>query len=122
MSCLRALSPHIVTATKSLAQRAAFSSALSLGTLSLGALSLVGTAACSKAPADGDCEKLLLHLVELEVNSGLASESDREKHKLELVGGSRAVFVKRCNEELKAKQVRCSLKAKTSEELDACDG
>lgn len=110
MSCLRALSPHIETA-KSLAQRAAF----------LGALGLVGSAACSKAPADGDCDKLLLHLVEIEVNAGVASEADRAKHKLDLADGSRASFVKRCNEELKGDQVTCSLKAKTAEELEACD-
>jgi hypothetical protein len=110
MSCLRALSPHIVTA-KSFAQRAAL----------VGALGLVGGAACSKAPADGDCEKLLLHLVEIEVNAGLANETQRAKHKLDLADGSRTNFVKRCNEELKADQVTCSLKAKTSEELEACD-
>jgi len=110
MSCLRALSPHIVTA-KSFVQRAAL----------IGALGLVGTAACSKAPADGDCEKLLIHLVEIEVNAGLASEAERAKHKLDLADGSRTSFVKRCNEELKADQVTCSLKAKTSEELEACD-
>ena len=68
MSCFRALSPHIVTA-KSFAQRAAF----------IGALGIFGSAACSKAPADGDCEKLLLHLVEIEVKSGLASEADQAK-------------------------------------------
>jgi hypothetical protein len=111
MSCLRGLSPYIVTA-KSFVQRAAF----------VGALGLVGSSACSKAPADGDCERLLVHLVEIEVGAGLASEEDRAKHKLDLADGSRATFVKRCNEELKAVQVTCSLKAKTSEEIEACDG
>ena len=88
----------------------------------LAALTLLGSGACSKAPADGDCEKLHEHIVEIEVNNGLAAEPDRKQHKFDLSAASRANFVERCNNELKAKQVTCTLKAKTSEEIEACDG
>jgi hypothetical protein len=115
MSCFRALLPSSDFAN-SVARRRGLLAALALAGMTL------STAACSKAPAAGDCDKLLTHIVEIEVNTGLASEPDRAQHKLDLVDGSRAHFVKRCNEELKAKQVTCSLKAKTSEEIEACDG
>jgi hypothetical protein len=82
----------------------------------------LGASACSEVPADGDCEKLLLHLVDVEVNSGTASEADRAKHKTRLTEETREAFVERCNNDLKASQVTCSLKAKTAEEIEACDG
>lgn len=115
MSCFRALLPSSVSA-KFFARQGGLLTALALAGLTLGG------SACSQAPAEGDCDKLLTHLVEIEVNSGLASEAERAQHKLDLVDGSRANFIKRCNEELKAKQVTCTLKAKTSEEIEACDG
>lgn len=92
-----------------------------LATLALAALALTASSACSPAPADGDCERLLLHLVELEVNSGLAAEKERAQHKLSLALGSRKTFVKRCNTELKSDQVTCALKARTPAEIEACD-
>jgi hypothetical protein len=115
MSCFCASLPFLKSA-KSLARRASV-----LATLALATLALASTSACTQAPADGDCDKLLLHLVEIEVNSGLASEKDRAQHKLDLADGSRAAFVKRCNTELKADQVTCTLKAQTSAEIEACD-
>ena len=92
-----------------------------LSSLALGGLAWAASA-CSEAPADGDCDKLLLHLVELEVNAGPASQPDKVRHKASLAEESRAQFVERCNSKLKATQVACGLKATTSEELDACDG
>lgn len=92
-----------------------------LGLLALGGITL-GASACSEVPADGDCEKLLLHLVDLEVNAGPASEADRAKHKTRLSEETRTTFVERCEADLKASQVTCSLKAKSAEEVEACDG
>ena len=111
MSCFRQSLP-IFRSVKSLAKR---------GSL-LAALALFGSGACSEAPADGDCEKLLVHIVEFEVNNGLADEVNRKQHKIDLTAATRESFVERCKAELKADQVTCTLKAKTSEEIEACDG
>lgn len=110
MSCFRQSLPFL-RSVKSLAH----------GGSLLAALTLLGASACSKAPAEGDCEKLLHHLVEIEVNNGLADEPNRKKHKVNLTEAVRENFVERCNTELKAKQVTCTLKAKTSKEIEACD-
>ena len=111
MSCFRQSLP-ILRSVKSLATR---------GSL-VAALALLGSSACSQAPADGDCEKLLEHIVEIEVNNGLADEADRTQHKIDLTAAARENFLERCTNELKAVQVTCTLKAKTSEEIEACDG
>jgi len=76
---------------------------------------------CSEAPADGDCAKLHAHLVELEVNTGAAADADKAKHKTDLAEATRKTFIERCESNLKAKQVSCSLKSTNAEELEACD-
>ncbi len=113
MSCFRLSSFALA---KPLTQRISFATVLGLAGLSL------GVSACSEAPKAGDCERLLMHLVEVEVSASSAAKDKQAEHKVELADGARASFVERCNNELKAKQVTCALEAKSSEELDACDG
>ncbi|MCP4449447.1 MAG: hypothetical protein GY811_29550 [Myxococcales bacterium] len=82
---------------------------------------LAGAASCSKAPADGDCAKLFGHLLEMEAASSTASDEDKAKHKASMDATQRGEFVERCERNIKAAQVTCSLKATTPEEIDACD-
>ncbi len=78
-------------------------------------------ASCSEAPADGDCAKLFAHLVEMQEAGSKASAADKDKHRAAMETGEKAKFVARCETEIKAIQVTCSLEAKTMDDLDACD-
>ncbi len=76
---------------------------------------------CSEAPAAGDCDKLFEHLVSLEEAASSASADEKAKHRAAIGASSGAAFVKRCEENIKASQVTCSLKAQNMTELEACD-
>ncbi len=89
--------------------------------LGIGLIAAALGSACSEAPADGDCAKLFSHLVEMEAAKSKASDADKTKHKAAMDNEPRAAFVERCNTDIKAAQVTCSLKAKTLKEVDACD-
>lgn len=123
MSCFRALSPLALAKplfAKPLFRRLSPSAKVASAALALAALSF-STSACSEAPQAGDCERLLMHLVDVEVNSGSADKDKQAKHKVDLSNGARESFVERCNNDLKASQVTCALKAGSSKELDDCD-
>ncbi len=77
--------------------------------------------ACSEAPADGECAKLFAHMVDLEAAASGASDTDATKHKAAMNASERDDFVERCERNIKAVQVSCSLKAQTLEEFEACD-
>jgi hypothetical protein len=114
MSCFRVSA--IVPRARSLAKRFAPAATVAIAAMSL------GLSACSEAPAAGDCERLLMHVVDVEVGSGPAKKDKQAQHKVDLANGARETFVERCNTELKASQVTCALKAKSSKDFDACDG
>lgn len=87
----------------------------------LATLALVALSACSNAPTDAQCEKLVAHVIELELEaaktaaeaaSDLTGKLDAE------VGDSTRTF---CETQLSIEQVQCGLAAKTSAELSACD-
>lgn len=86
--------------------------------LSVALLALCG---CSNAPAAGDCDKLLTHVVDLELNGAKVEGSVRDEQGTALRTNVGERFVARCNAELPAKQVRCGLKAATREALASCD-
>jgi hypothetical protein len=84
-------------------------------------LSLVS--ACSKKPSRSDCEKLLSHVVDLELASGNAkldpkTVADQHKKVSDYVSKD---FLQSCKKDLPYDQVDCALKATTLEELSACD-
>lgn len=85
--------------------------AILLCSLSLGA--------CGDAPAAGDCEKMLSHFIDLKVAG--AAEADRpafaENLRTELGTG----YLERCERNIKGSQIKCSLKASTKAEFEACD-
>lgn len=90
---------------------------------------LLAAAACSDAPSKSDCEKLLDHLIEIEIKAGggdgeLSAEAkaDLEKQKkgvIEFASGQK--FLETCTEKMTKKSVECGLAAKTSEDVAKCD-
>jgi len=84
------------------------------------AAAMLGSA-CSEAPADGDCAKLFGHLVDMEAAASDSSDADKAKNKLVLEKEKKPEFVERCERNIKASQVTCSLKAKTLKEIEVCD-
>lgn len=118
MSCFGAST--LIASLKSASLRTASLRTAILSALALGGLALTASG-CSEAPADGDCEKLLVHLVAMEVNAGSATDAKKLEYKSTLADETRESFVERCNTKLKARQVTCSLQATTSEEVEACD-
>jgi hypothetical protein len=96
---------------------------------------IAGLAACGDAPSEGDCQKLLEHLVELEVSAGGAkppTEGDQAatdtaraeltKQKKAIVDGASAKFLEACVDKTPKSVVTCSLAAKTLDDVAKCDG
>ncbi len=100
----------------SLMSRSSLLRALSLAALAVGTLSLT---ACGDAPAEGECQKLLTHFIGLEVKA--ADEADRAKFTESLQQDIGKGFLERCERNIKASQISCSLKASTKAEFEACD-
>ena len=100
-------------------------------TASLLLCSLLATAAlgaCSDAPSKSDCEKLLDHLIDLEMKSGGSGEvtadmkKDLDKQRTairEFAAGQK--FLETCTEKTPKKVVECGLAAKTSDDVAKCD-
>lgn len=78
--------------------------------------------ACSEVPEDGQCEKFLDHVIELEVSAGSATPDDKIAHKKALKAKKiEDKFVSQCEAKIKSSQLECALKAKTLEEIEKCD-
>jgi hypothetical protein len=87
-------------------------------------------AGCSDAPSKDQCEKLLDHLIELEMKAGgtdaeLTPEmkDDLAKQKTQVVDfavGQK--FIETCTDKTPKKVVECGLAAKSAEDLAKCDG
>lgn len=90
-------------------------------TFALAVLFALPAAACSKAPEDGQCDKLMDHLVELKLVEAKVSADKAPESRKSLHEAMDAKFKKRCETELRASQVQCALKAKDRAGLDACD-
>jgi hypothetical protein len=103
---------------------------------SLAPLALVAGLAtgCGDAPSKDDCEKLLEHLVELEVSAGGAkppTEGDQAaidaaraelaKQKKAIVDAASAKFIEACADKTPKAVVTCSLAAKSLEDVAKCD-
>jgi hypothetical protein len=74
---------------------------------------------CSDAPSAADCERLLDHVVELELAAPGAPKDPGPRQKL--VDQVRKDFLSTCAKELRKAQVACALEAKQGAELAACD-
>lgn len=92
-------------------------------------LVLVGAAAvgCSNAPSPAQCEELLDHLVELQLQEAgqskempPAMKDALKAQKKEVAAYVRDNFIAQCTEELPAAFVECALVAKTTAEYADC--
>lgn len=77
--------------------------------------------ACTDAPEDGDCKKLLERFIDNNVNTGKASDAEKAKQRAALKVELSDTFLDRCERNIKASQIACALKAETHKEIEACD-
>ena len=91
------------------------------------ALLLWVCASCADKPKEKDCQKLLDHVVDLEVLDTSDKESitkevrqEIEKQKKELRDYMRKDFIKTCREKLAVSFVECGLKARNKSKFTAC--
>jgi hypothetical protein len=99
-----------------------------LAALLLGAaLALAG--GCGDTPSKSDCEKLLEHLIELEMRAGggdgdltdemKAALDKQKKQVVEFAAGQK--FVETCTRKTPKAVVECGLTARSTADLAACD-
>lgn len=78
---------------------------------------LLFAAACSKGPSEGDCKKLLDHLVDLEFKkAGAAATSDAmkaeiAKQKTAVTEAKSSEFIDTCKKKMSKQRVACALAA-----------
>ena len=78
---------------------------------------LLFAAACGKGPSDGDCKKLLDHLVDLEFKkAGAAATSDAmkaeiAKQKTAVSEAKSTEFMETCKKKMSKSRVKCALAA-----------
>ena len=88
-------------------------------------VALLIAAACGKGPSEGDCKKLLDHLVDLEFKkAGAAATSDAmkaeiAKQKSAVTEAKSKEFLDSCTKKMSKDRVACALKAN---ELDGDNG
>ncbi|MBL4637237.1 MAG: hypothetical protein JKY56_25505 [Kofleriaceae bacterium] len=90
------------------------------GACCLCALSVL-TLACSEVPENGQCEKYLDHIIDLQVNESSASPDDKIAHKKALKEKMKESLIKDCNAKIRSSQLECGLKATTYAEIEKCD-
>lgn len=88
------------------------------------ALSLAGAPACGNKPSEGDCDKVVRHIIDLEATeSGAAAAAASQKAEVEqrkkAVFNSLGTARTYCRDEMSMDQVRCALGAKTMAELSS---
>jgi hypothetical protein len=89
--------------------------------------SLLALGACANTASSGDCEKLLDHIVDLEVAAAGAEgdtpeqSKDLDKQKKELKDAIKGDFMKQCTEQTPSSVVSCALKKKSLADLGECD-
>jgi len=82
---------------------------------------------CGDRPSSGDCEKLLGHMVDLEIASAgsEASAPDQKKNlakqKKDLTNVLRSDFMKQCEERTPGTFVACALRKNSYDKLADCD-
>ena len=77
--------------------------------------------ACSEVPEDGQCEKYLHHIIDLQVDESTASPDDKIEHKKALKEKIKEGLIKDCNTKIRSSQLECGLKATTFAEIEKCD-
>lgn len=82
-----------------------------------------GLGACGGGPSTGDCEKLLDHIVDLEIaRAGAEGNTDLAKQRKEFRDGVKDEFMPQCTDQTPKSFVDCALKKKSLDDLGKCDG
>lgn len=96
--------------------------------LAIVSIAAIGVAAgCTEKPSTADCQKLMNHVVDMELEAGGASAlggdlaADVAEQKKKLIDYVRTDFIDTCEKNLPASQVKCGLKAKSMAQLADCD-
>jgi hypothetical protein len=96
----------------------------------LPALLLAGAlAACGNAPSKDECQKLLDHLIDLEVKSSGGGSDLTPEMKADLDKQRQAVtdyatgqkFIETCTQKTPKKVIECALDAKSEDDVAKCD-
>jgi len=88
---------------------------------------LLFSAGCGDKPSQGDCQKLLDHLIDVEVSSAGTDEltadmqADLDKQKQGIREHIKSQFMTQCMDKTPGSFVKCGLKARSLEELAKCD-
>ncbi len=83
--------------------------------------------ACGDKPSTADCEKLLDHLITIEVSAAGTEkltpemQADLDKQKKVLREHLKTQFMDQCKQKTPGSYVRCGLKARNLDELAKCD-
>ncbi len=87
----------------------------------------LATAGCGDKPSQGDCEKLLDHLIDMEISEAGTDElttemqDDLAKQKQGILEHIKTQFMSQCTDKTPGSYVKCGLKARSLEELAKCD-
>jgi hypothetical protein len=93
--------------------------------LLLAALAL--SAGCGDKPTQADCEKLLDHVIEIEMSASGSDtltpdmKADIDKQKRQLRDYLKKQFLEQCLDKTPGAVVKCGLKARDHQQLAACD-
>jgi len=87
------------------------------------------SAGCGDAPSRNDCQKLLEHLIDLEIASGGGkpeaeteeAKAQRVKFRKQIADGASEKFFEACVHKTPKAVVDCSIAAKTLEDAAKCD-
>jgi hypothetical protein len=91
-----------------------------------GALGL-GATGCGDGPSKDSCEQLLDHILEIEIRAAGTGQltpemkADLDAQKKEVKTNLQQPFMSQCLEKTPSRFVSCGLKAKSHEELAACE-
>lgn len=87
----------------------------------------LGAAGCGDRPSKDSCEQLLDHILEIEVRAAGTGQltpemkADLDAQKKEVKKNLQSPFLEQCLEKTPSRFVSCGLKAKSHEELAACE-
>ena len=94
----------------------------------LAVVAMIVAAGCSSGPSKDQCQKLVEHLIDLEVAAGGGkaattdeAKAEQAKQKKAIAAGAAAKFDEACLHKTPKHVVECALEARTLEDVAKCD-
>ena len=94
----------------------------------LAVVAMIVAAGCSSGPSTDQCQKLLEHLIDLEVAAGGGkaaatdeAKAEQAKQKKQIAAGAATKFDEACVHKTPKDVVECALAARTLEDVAKCD-